>query len=435
MDARLRGQGSDVPQAPPRRARVAVSVLFVANGVLFAAILPRLPEIQERVGLSDGGLGVALAVGSVGGLVAGPLAGPGTARFGSGRLAVACILGYAPLLFLPGAVATGWALAVTLAWFSAADAVMDAAMNAHALRVQHAYRRSIINGFHGYFSVGAVTGALVASLAAAAGWPIAAYLAVVGLLTTVAVLSTARFLLPGSDPRAYPKTDGGPVTPGVPTGFRWRNGATAVIRGTAMIGAFSVLALVVEDVPNRWSALYLDDLGASAGVAGMGLVAMSVAMTVGRFVGDWFVNRWGAVAVVRTGMAATAIVLTLGLAASQIWAAVAAFAVVGLGVAPLFPAAMNAAAHRPGVTPGAGIAAVSWIARVGFFVAPLAVGALAEATSTAWGVGVAAAAAALLCLLAGSLRSAGTDSGTGTDTTTGTRAGTGVGDARPRRPN
>ena len=100
-------------------------MLFVSNGVLFAALLPRLPEVQHHLGLDDGGLGVSLAVGSVGGLVAGPLAGPGAAWFGTGRLAVGCGLVYAPLLFLPGVVPAGWLLALSLAWFGAADAVME----------------------------------------------------------------------------------------------------------------------------------------------------------------------------------------------------------------------------------------------------------------------------------------------------------------------
>ena len=52
-------------------------------------------------------------------------------------------------------------LALLLA--GALDAVVDVAQNAHGLRVQRAYGRSILNAFHGLWSVGAVTGGLPGS--------------------------------------------------------------------------------------------------------------------------------------------------------------------------------------------------------------------------------------------------------------------------------
>jgi MFS family permease len=166
----------------------------------------------------------------------------------------------------------------------------------------------------------------------------------------------------------------------------------------------TLLAVVVEDVPGRWSSVYLDRLGAAPGVVGLGFVALAGAMTLGRFVGDRLVDRWGTVTVVQVSMAVTALALAGGLGTGSVWVGIAAFGAVGLGVATLFPAAMHAAAHVPGIAPATSVAAVSWVARSGFFLAPLAVGALADATSVAWGIGVAAGAAALLVLLADGFR-------------------------------
>jgi MFS family permease len=103
-----------------RSARVAVSVLFVANAVVGAAWLPRLSQVQERLGLSDGELGLALAVGAAGGLAVGPAAGPLAARLGTGRLSVVAMCAFAPLTFLPGVAASWWLLAAALFWFGPA---------------------------------------------------------------------------------------------------------------------------------------------------------------------------------------------------------------------------------------------------------------------------------------------------------------------------
>mgnify|MGYP002685550957 CR=1 FL=1 len=83
---------------------------------------------------------------------------------------------------------------------------------------------------------------------------------------------------------------------------------------------------------------------------------------------------------------------------------VAACAVIGVGVATLFPAAMHAATRIPGVRPAMGVATVSWLARAGFVVAPLAVGAVAERLGIAWGLTVPILAAFLLVPLSSVLR-------------------------------
>src|SRR5690606_26920191 len=51
----------------------------------------------------------------------------------------------------------------------------------------------------------------------------------------------------------------------------------------------------------------------------------------------------------------------------------------GWGVATLFPAGYRAADDLPGVPQGVGITVVGWFARLGFFVSPPVVGALADA--------------------------------------------------------
>ena len=101
-------------------------------------------------------------------------------------------------------------------------------------------------------------------------------------------------------------------------------------------------------------------------------------MTVGRFTGDALVNRFTEATVVRVSMALAGSSLGLALLVGTTWAYVGACVVIGLAVATLFPAAMHAATRIPGVRPAMGVATVGWIARGGFVVAPIAVGAIAE---------------------------------------------------------
>lgn len=390
----------------PSRARVAVAVLFAINGLLPAAWIARLAEIQTDAGLDDAVLGVVLSMGAVGGLTLGLLAGPLAARWGSGRVAVVGFLLMAPVTTLIAFESTAVALGITLFWIFGFDAVMDAAMNAHSIRVEKAYGRSILNSFHGWWSLGTVAGSSLAAVSAALGLVLGSYLIVLAAVLMAAALIAWRWLLPGPDPETHLEpvgasdmavvddTDGEPA-PQVGTDPRpWWRGAPG--RRAALLGAFIFLAVMIEDIPARWSSIYLTDLGATGGVVSLGLVAFTVGMTLGRFTADRIVDALGPARVVAWGMAASAVVLGAALVVGGVVPYLVASLIVGFGVAPLFPAAINAAAHVPGLRPATAIAVVSWLSRAGFLVAPVAVGLIAESQGVAWGVAVTVVAALLL---------------------------------------
>lgn len=381
---------------------MAVVLLFAVNGLLPAAWIARLVEIQQDAGLSDAALGLVLSSGAAGGLALGLLAGPLAARWGSGRVAVVSFVGMALVTMPLGWLSSAWLLALSLFVIFGLDAVMDATMNAHAVRVQKAYGRSILNSFHAWWSLGAVAGSGLAAITAALGWALGPYLLVLSvLLLTVAVLAGA-WTLPGADPHSHrdepakdPSAESTTSAPSRGAVLRW-----AVLA----LGMFIMLAVTVEDVPSRWSSVYLADAGATGGLVSMGLVAFTAAMALGRFVGDRFVDRWGEVAVTRWGMGISALVLGGALVQGSVAAYLLACLVVGFGVATLFPSAIHAAAHLPGLRPATGVAVVSWVSRAGFLVAPVVVGLVASSAGIGLGVGLAVLAAAGLVPLARVLR-------------------------------
>ncbi|MEU7860580.1 MFS transporter [Nonomuraea sp. NPDC049141] len=96
--------------------------------------------------------------------------------------------------------------------------------------------------------------------------------------------------------------------------------------------------------------LYLSaDLRTDAATAGLAVVALQVAMTVGRLTGDRVVDRFGRRTVVRAGGALAAVGMGAALAVPSVATALAGFALAGLGVATLVPAAMHTADELPGL--------------------------------------------------------------------------------------
>lgn len=390
---------------PLRRARLAVGLMFVANGIVLTTILPRLPEIKADLDLTNAALGLALAAGPVGSLTAVPLTGRLIARFGSAPVAATAglLLGTTvPLV----ALVPGWAaLAATYLVLGAADGVMDAAMNAHGLRVQNRYGRSLINSMHGLWSVGAASGAALGTTAAALRVPLVVHLSVVGGVAVLAAVAAAAWRLRGPDPSDLTAPQDDTATDsGQPRAGPSRSGVRSAVRPLLWVGLLGILAGIPEDVANTWSTLYLaEDRGAPPGLAGLGYTIFAVAMMVSRFSGDRVTDRWGTVTVARVGglMAFVGYVVVL----SSPWFAlsVAGFALIGLGIAPAFPSLFHASGHWPGVRSGDGVTVLSWVARLGFLVTPPVVGLIADWSGIGTGLLVGAVAALAYGMLAGRL--------------------------------
>ena len=93
---------NDARRVGPRAARLAISVVFLVNGVTFASWMPRLPEIQDRLGISDAALGITLVGAGVGGLAASGLSGRLVDRFGSRTMTLVTSAGLSMALPLMG---------------------------------------------------------------------------------------------------------------------------------------------------------------------------------------------------------------------------------------------------------------------------------------------------------------------------------------------
>lgn len=395
------------PTRADRRARAAVAVLFLTNGALFANLLPRYPQIKDDLGIGNAAYGLAVAAFPTGAIVAGLAAGVLVRRLGSARVAV---LG--TLLTGAGTLAAG--LAGSVALFASAlflagamDAITDVAQNAHGLRVQRRYGRSIINSFHAIWSIGAVTGGAMAAGAIALDLSRGRHLLISGVLFGVAACVALRHCLPGpdTDPAAQEEGESGtdldPRQPGTV--------ATAPRRTAYVLTALVLIATagtLVEDAGNSWATLYLSDsLNASVTVAACGFIALVGAQFVGRLIGDRLVDRFGQRQVARAGGIVAAAGMGLALAVPTVPGTILGFAAAGFGVATLVPAAMHEADELPGLKPGSGLTIVSWLMRLGFLCSPPVVGLVADATSLRVGLLVVPLAGLLVILLAPVLRS------------------------------
>jgi MFS family permease len=361
---------------------VAVTAVFALNGALFASIFSRLPAIQERAGIGDGALGLALLCAMLGLLVSQVGAGALVARVGSGHLVLVGIVGYAAGLVPVSLSQSFVALAASFAFTGLANGVLDVSMNVHGLTVERGLQRPILSSLHAAFSFGALGGAAVGGIVAGAGVGVVPHLWTAAAIGAGMGLVAARFLLP-------------PVADAAPEGPLLARPSRAL----AAIGIFAFCALLSEGAVNDWAAIYLDDdLGSGEGLAAGGLAAFSLTMGVGRLAGDRLTDALGPVRLARGGAGLAALGMATALAGDAPAMAIAGFAAMGLGLAALFPLALRAAATRTG-TPGPAVAAVSALGYCGFLAGPTSVGGLSELA----GLRTALLLVAILCATAAAL--------------------------------
>ena len=362
-----------------RQGRLAAYAAFGVQGLSFAALVTRIPEIQKAHRLSDATLAlVLLAVPVVAG-VGSVLAGALMPRHGSGpvlRISQPLVL----LSILAIGVAPGdLALYAATALFGLFVGAVDASMNAQAVTAETLYGKSLLTGFHAVWSAAGILAGLWIALANRLDLGLGTGFAVPAGLGIVVSLATARRLYP----RERETT--------APSGDQLRAAAKRVPwRPIVIIGVAVACMYIADSATSSYSAKYLkDDLHASGAVAPLAYVAYQVCMMLSRAGADFVVRAYGAARVVATG----AVVGGLGLLGAALApgpaVAVAGFAVAGLGLAVVVPTSFSAAGRLDPTGLGIAVARVNVFNYVGFVLGAVIAGAVASNLWLAYVVGAA----------------------------------------------
>ncbi|MFE0250699.1 MFS transporter [Streptomyces sp. NPDC059010] len=349
------------------RLRIALTTFFALDGFLFAGWVVRIPAVKEQTGASASALGLALLGVSAGAVLTMTLTGRLCRRYGTHQVTVVCAVLLSLSVALPPLTHSVLALGAVLLLFGAAYGSINVAFNSAAVDLVAALRRPIMPSFHAAFSLGGMVGAGLGGLVAGALSPTRHLLglAVIGLLVT---LVAGRVLL-----RHEPPTTTRPTRP--ERGTRRRPDT----RTRGLVIVFGLIALCTaygEGAMADWGALHLEqDLHASPGVAAVGYSCFALAMTIGRLSGTALLERLGHGRTVIAGGTTAAAGMLLGSLAPSLWAALLGFAVTGLGLANLFPVAVERAGTLAGPD---GVATASTLGYGGMLLGPPAIGFMAD---------------------------------------------------------
>ncbi|MCX4910955.1 MFS transporter [Streptomyces sp. NBC_00878] len=349
------------------RLRIALTVFFALDGFVFAGWVVRIPAIKEQTGASASTLGLALLGVSAGAVVTMMLTGRLCHRYGNHRITVVCAVLLSLSVALPPFTHSPLTLGAVLLIFGAAYGGINVAFNSAAVDLVRALQRPIMPSFHAAFSLGGMIGAGLGGLVAGVLSPTRHLLGltVIGLLVTAVAGRTLLRLQPPAPPENAPEEKTAPRR------------LDARTRG--LVITFGLIALCTaygEGTLADWGALHLEqDLDADPGLAAAGYSCFALAMTIGRLGGTTLLERLGRTRTVVAGGAMAAVGMLLGSLAPSMWAALLGFAVTGLGLANIFPIAVERAGALAGPS---GVAIASTFGYGGMLLGPPAIGFMAD---------------------------------------------------------
>jgi hypothetical protein len=351
----------------------AARAVFFLNGLTLSTFIVRQPSLKLSHHLTDGQLGMLGMCFAVAALVAMQSTGPLVAAFGVRVLRTSLVV-MPVLLSLVGLARGPVQLALATTALGAVHGATDAAMNAYAVGVERTVKRPILSGCHAAWSISAVLASLLTAVLAGAGIGLAVHLPVGAAILLAGGLAVGSLMPPMQHATATARAHRA----------RWRDGWT---RTAIVLGLTGTALMVCEGAALGWGGVFLhDSKGASLGLAAITVTAYTAGQTGGRLVGDRLAMRYDPGSLFRTGGLVAAGGLTAAVLAPHPAAAVAGFAIMGLGTSVLLPLTFSAVGQA-GSGAGSTAALVSRFTTftyAGILLGPAAIGWAAQSTSLTW---------------------------------------------------
>lgn len=351
-------------------ARNGVATAFIVNGLLYASLVSRIPDIREDLDLSNGGLGLLLLATAAGSLVALPTTGRLIIRSSAGA-----VVRLGVLLSVVGLVVGGLGAAVVsqvpvsaagLFLYGVGTGVWDVAMNVEGAEVERGLERSVMPRFHAGFSFGTILGAGIGVAVTAVGTPMLLHFGVLGAVGGVLAIRGSRVFLPAEE---RPEVDHG-------SGSAWLEPRTLAV------GLMILCFAVAEGSANDWLSLALiDGYDAEHWVGVTGYAVFVTAMTLGRLSGTALLDRFGRAPVLWATSAFAALGIVLVVTGDHVLLVGLGIVAWGLGASLGFPVGMSAAADDP-ARAAARVSVVSTIGYGAFLAGPPMLGWLGDQVGT-----------------------------------------------------
>lgn len=356
------------------RQSLAIGMVFISVGFLFGNWATLIPYIKQKFDLDDAQLGLLLLSMPIGATVMNPFSTYFINRFGMLNttifglilLVVTYILPvsfyYLPLVSA-GLVLVGISLSVT-----------NVAMNTCVTSLEHQYGINIMSTCHGMFSAGLMFGSITASILRGMKIEPVFQMTVIAVVITALVILLRPTILGIHEEKIIDEGGDGETSLGAK--FILPKGALL------LMVLISLCTNVTEGTMADWTAVYMREIVHTDDYfIGWGLAGYSMFMSLGRFLGDALIPRFGGNAVLCIGGIIAALGIVLAIIFPYTITSILGFTLVGAGVSCGAPILYGSAARVPGMAKGAGLATLNTFSMGGFLAGPVLIGFISKSVN------------------------------------------------------
>ena len=344
----------------------APSWVFASLNIMTGTWVLYLPHIKSKFALNDAEIGMALFSLAVGLLVSIPFIPYLNNKYGVGRTTKTGILIFALLFNLPLSAPSYIALCSSLFAIGIFSGFTDISMNALVSTIEKKEKKPFMAAAHGFFSlggfIGAGVGSILISLFASPIW----HMFSVSLFIIISNLLLSKYYYTIKEEMIKEEQ----------TNHKYKSIQPLI--GLAMV---AFIIMFNEGAVEHWSNLFLFDIvQVSESQAGLGFIAFSLCMTLGRFLGDNLSQKVGTINMIYYG-SLTAFIAYFLILTANFFLTVLGFGVLGLGLSVIIPEVFRLAGQTEGIPASKGISVVSGIGFVGFLIGPVLLGLISNWTN------------------------------------------------------
>ena len=357
------------PEIQLSAQRLSTRFSFFGLGFATAAWAPLIPFAQQRLHFNHADFGLLLLCSGLGAMLAMPATGKIVQRIGCRVPIGFALLLLAVLLPSLSLWTTPLMMAITLFLFGTAAGSLGVALNIQAVVVEKNSLKSLMSGFHGMASLGGLAGVLTitALLALSISAVMSAF--AVSLLLVIIIFLSVPYSIKAVENTSLEASSK------VKKSIRQRLPQPLII----LIGIACFIIFMVEGAAMDWSGIYLtQQYGVNTTFAGLAYTFFAIAMTTGRFTGDYLIRYFGE----KKLLTYSAICATLGLALVSIapywWLVLVGYTLVGTGCSNIVPIMFSRAGRQTVMPSAVALSCVSTMAYTGILVGPAFIGMVSE---------------------------------------------------------
>ncbi|WP_407480976.1 MFS transporter [Elizabethkingia meningoseptica] len=364
-------------------------LLFCAHGLVFSSWASRIPIIKDALSINEAELGTLLLLMPIGQLSTMVLAGKLINIHGSSWIIKRCFLLYPVFLLLIGIAPSYWTLAVVLFFFGVTGNLCNIAMNTQAIEIETITKRTLLSSCHGAWCLAGLVGALIGLLMININISTFYHFVFVFILVLLLWLYSKSNLT-----NIAHKTE------------RQKQSIFKSVNPTLVaLGITGFLSMAIEGAMFDWSGVYFQTIvKAPQNLIILGYTSFVLMMTLGRFVGNHVIERYGK----KTVLQSCGILMSSGLFLSvffpELWVCIIAFMIIGLGGSLSVPSIYSTVGQVSKVAPSIALSFVSSISFLGFLIGPPLIGYIAEAFDLRYSYGVFACFGILLTVIVSQMK-------------------------------